>query len=139
MVKIENGCMTLSGTECQGYVWMSDRDEPQLVEGAVPELTIRLDSNPFPVEAQLVVDGESVGIRQTGGGYVVSRHRLEDFEGCPETVFAANRFKGVTGLVFYRNWREEPDPLCCGFPVLTPAEMVFVGFKKAEENGQGTL
>ena len=120
-----------AGKECQGYVWMSDGDRPELlIDGSFGGLTIRAGDIPFVVEAQAVIDGVSIGIRHVDGRFIVTEYSVADLDRKSCTTYAAHRLPGISGLSFVRIWKEEEDPLCCDFPVLMPAESVFVGFIK---------
>jgi CRISPR type III-associated protein (TIGR04423 family) len=68
------------------------------------------------------------------GSYRISAFPLEETDASDytEAVYYPNRLSQVrpevAQLKFRKYWKEEPDPLCEGMPVLVPAEEVFVGF-----------
>ena len=134
-----------------GYYWMSDSVEPVVLGQPDPTLPDRLNNilcsalaNPFVVEGRLYDASSrvSVSIRYVDSRYILLRHdvaddlrKAEDKETDSIVIkrYVANRMADRK-LVFLQYWREQPDPLCCGMPVLAPAEKVFVGFEPLNAN-----
>lgn len=123
----------------EGYIWYSDRKEPEVLESVTFEYIFDEQKNPFIIEACLYDEYAKVSyfIKYVDGKYVAYRfNNIEigvrskgsDIE-IEEHTFCANRM-GNRMLVFQQWWREQPDCLCEGMKVLKPAELIFVGFKK---------
>ena len=121
----------------EGYIWMSDRQIPIVLNGEeIPEGII-YSKNPFVIEAELFdrANQKSYSIRNIDG---VTKTKEFDVEvedeklvGCTEYI--SHRIKGHNRLRFIQRWTEEPDNddlyLCEGMPTLVPAERVFIGFE----------
>ena len=127
----------------EGYLWYSDKQEPEVLMHTTLEMNLDSMANPFIVEAQLYNKEAriSYSIKYVDGKYLA--YRYDDV--APEAPWAtaeqviesqtycSNRM-GNLELVFLQSWRTQPDALCEGMQVLQPAEQVFVGFK--EEGGK---
>lgn len=137
----------------QGYLWYSDQQQPIIFpydkeeklqgynltkDGLLVCLSLDDDTNPFIIEGQLYDEnnGISYSIKYVDGKYLKKEyHVVSKEEGCEVTKksYMSNRMNGRV-LYFKEIWRpSEPDTLCEGMSVLQPAELMFVGFKKAEE------
>lgn len=117
----------------EGYIWMSNTSEPRVFNNESLEQpeTYKSSANPFVIEAQLIIGNEiSLSIKQVDGIFIINKYQLSDFNNATRKHFAANKMGRVKGLDFVLNWREETDNACMAFPVLMPAEFVFVGFTK---------
>ena len=130
----------------EGYWWMSDSAQPIVAEKGDSSVADRINvflsdstANPFVIEGQLydAVARRSVSIKYVDGQYIVHSFEVtEDIDGVDDRKYdhivlkryAANRMPGKK-LRFLQYWRETPDSFCCGMPVLTPAEKVFIGFE----------
>ncbi len=125
-IKIEN---------CEGYIWMSDQQKPEAIEGKPFNETLDETQNPFIVEG-LLYDKEaqmSYSIKYIDGKYHITKNQVEktdftnsDYE---EKCYLSNRLDN-RWLRFLRYWKLKPDPLCEGMEVLKLTKNVFVGFKK---------
>ena len=123
----------------EGYIWLSNNQEPRLLDGE--EFECRLDalSNPFMVEAQLYNRAAhiSYSVKYIDGSYFAFRFTevvpgmssTDTSVEIEHTSYCANRM-GNRKLVFLQYWRTRPDELCENMEVLQPAELVFVGFDK---------
>ena len=134
-----------------GYYWMSDAVDPVVVQNTDSSTAARINSilssenaNPFVIEGQLYDEKSkiSVSIKYVDGHYILNRYdveeNIEDVDQRKQSSivlkrYVANRMPGLK-LRFLQYWREQPDPLCCGMPVLQPAEKVFVGFEPLKES-----
>lgn len=130
--------LEIKKSKYQGYVWYSDRTEPELLDNQEFELKQKATENPFVLEA-LLYDGEhSIQVKYVDGTYWV-RDR------CPEKMAAEmisdensdvvsylpNRMDlNTRSLLFKRFWKKMPDPMCENMKVLVPQPLVFVGFGK---------
>lgn len=123
--------------KCEGYVWESDKTEPQVYRGTPCEL-MRLDTdNPFILEA-LLYDVESqisYMVKFIDGEHRVYKYNLfESYDDASDVEYLPNRMNGVGKLKFKQIWKKQKDELCNDFETLVPAELVFVGFADDKEN-----
>ena len=125
-IKIEN---------CEGYIWKSDQQKPEAIEGKPFNKTFDETQNPFIVEGLLYDKDElmSYSIKFIDGKYLIIKNKVEkdDFT-CSdneEKCYLSNRL-GNRWLRFLRYWEVDPDPLCEDMDVLKLTKNVFVGFKK---------
>lgn len=122
----------------QGYTWMSDADEPIVVNDCQLGLEISGQSNPFIIEGQLWNSErkKSYSIKFVDGEYLITEYCLTDDDLCRQehVYYCANRMPGHPYLHFLRFWELESDSLCEGKEVLTPKQMVFVGFSDKNLN-----
>ena len=117
----------------EGYVWMSDKEKPDVLRDELLKVDFSTIENPFVIEAQLF-DKESLtsySVKFIDGEYYVKDFKLteEDLKGA--TVFIPkSRLKGVKGLKYVMKWevQEEGDPLCEGMKTKVPTALVFIGF-----------
>lgn len=131
--------MKIDKAKYQGYLWYSDKTSPTIIDGDF-ELEIDDPANPFIVEGQLWDEkGQtSISIKYVDGSYICRKYDLNSADSrekpgsveWTEVTYLPNRMSGVNLLKFRQYWRAEEDPLCCGMPVLKPAELVFTGFEK---------
>lgn len=125
--------MKIEKSKYQGYLWYSDKKEPQVLNNEVFELEIADSANPFIVEGQLFDGQKSISIKYVDGKYNINTHDSNALEGViQEQVFHSHRMDGKL-LKFKQIWKEQPDELCENMQVLQPAELVFVGFNDKEE------
>ncbi len=115
----------------QGYIWMSDQDKPEVIDGAFKGLSLA-PSNPFIIEARLFETEKhmSYSVQFLGGVCHASVCNVEDLPQGDLLAYTPSFEKAPGKLLFLSVWAEECDPLCEGMPVLNPHEFVFVGFKK---------
>lgn len=124
---------TINSSEYEGYIWRSDSDSPQLVNGSF-ELTLEESENPFVIEGFLYSPKEkkSLTIKNFDGKYFIKEYNLVNMEGIDkeDILWMANsgfRRKGLY-LHFIQFWRAKIDKMNLDMEVLEPAELVFVGF-----------
>lgn len=129
-----------------GYIWMSDLQEPKLVNNNkafdFSEFNINTSIiNPFIIEGNLFAANEkiSVSIKHFNGNYFIFEVNLSKIDNIPENQFtgyeylAHNALSNIKTLKFKQYWIEDNDPLCENMPVLIPAWRAFVGFEKGGE------
>lgn len=121
--------MKIEKNNYQGYIWMSDAQKPLVIDGEY-ELEIADNAIPFVIEGMLATPDKSILIKYVDGKHLVKEFDLNSTAEYDVIEYAANRMEGVGGLIFRRYWREVSDSRCLDMNVLTPAEQVFVGFKK---------
>ena len=125
--------MKIEKSKYQGYLWYSDKKEPQVLNNEVFELEIADSSNPFVIEGKLFDGQKSISIKYVDGKYIVNTYDLDALDGVmQEQKFYSHRVDGKQ-LKFRQIWKEQPDELCEGMQVLQPAELFFVGFNKEED------
>ncbi len=125
--------MKIEKSKYQGYLWYSDKKEPQVLNNEVFELEIADNANPFVIEGQLFDGQKSINIKYVDGKYIVNTYDLNALDGVmQEQKFYSHRMDGKQ-LKFRQIWKEQPDELCEGMQVLQPAELVFVGFNNEED------
>lgn len=125
--------MKIEKSKYQGYLWYSDKKEPQVLNNEVFELEIADSSNPFVIEGQLFDGKKSISIKYVDGKYIVNTYDLDALDGVmQEQKFYSHRMDGKQ-LKFRQIWKEQPDELCEGMQVLQPAELIFVGFNNEED------
>ena len=125
--------MKINKSIYEGYIWYSDRPEPEIKDNQEFELEIDDCSNPFIIEGQLYdsVNELSHSIRYVNGQHICKTYHLQDLQGekFVEDVFLSHKMQG-RWLRFFQYWKEEADSLCENMGVLQPKEFVFMGFKK---------
>jgi len=115
-----------------GYLWMSDKPNPIILEDQVFTLKVDETSNPFIVEGYLLdkVNKVSYSFRYLDGEYLINKYTLDAGTQFTELKFLANRIQEKEHLFFRQYWEAVPDECCEGMEVLKPKANVFVGFKK---------
>lgn len=129
---------TINIKNCEGYLWWSDREEPEIYDGKALDISIDETKNPFVVEGQIYDKEEktSYSIKYVNGQYLINIYKVEtsDFtnkDNEPKN-FLSNRMDG-RWLKFLRYWEEKKDENCMGMPVLAFTKNVFIGFKEKED------
>ena len=129
---------TINIKNCEGYLWWSDRKEPEIYDGDALDISLDKAKNPFVVEGQIYDKEEkkSYSIRYVDGQYLINIYKVEtsDFtnkDNEPKN-FLSNRMDG-RWLKFLRYWEEKKDENCMGMPVLAFTKNVFIGFKEKED------
>jgi CRISPR type III-associated protein (TIGR04423 family) len=128
----------------EGYLWYSDKEEPEVYWGDLQKLELDDAANPFVIEGMLYDKSKSVSysIRYADGHHIVKRCSEKDAETmgndlfCDVKIFEPHdRMKGtgVKRLCFKQYWKAEPDKLCEGMKVRRPYTLVFSGFNKKED------
>lgn len=130
-------------TTYQGYVWYSDKKQPEIYNGdRVFDELLDANQNPFIVEGQLFNGKKSYSIKYIDGAYIVKCYEMEKMKSIEYTSqsYIANFDKAPGKLKYHQYWRLKRDEYCEdeddkeGMEVLTPAELVFVGFQKVVTN-----
>ena len=125
--------MKIEKSKYQGYLWYSDKKNPQVLNNEVFEFEIADNTNPFVIEGQLYDGQKSISIKYVDGKYIVKTYDLHNLDGeIQEQMFYSHRM-GDRKLYFKQYWRPMNDEQCEGMQVLQPAELVFVGFNDKEE------
>lgn len=125
----------ISDQKYDGYIWMSDKEDPDLLKGK--KFSLPEGCNPFIVEGQLYSEeaGLSYSIKYVDGEYIVFEHKVSAADiSSPDNeviVYEPNRMN-VGGLKFLRVWEKKADDNCLDMDVLTLTKNVFIGFKKKE-------
>jgi CRISPR type III-associated protein (TIGR04423 family) len=122
----------------EGYLWWSDRQEPEIYDGDALDISLDKAKNPFVVEGQIYDKEEkkSYSIKYVDGQYLINKYKVEtgdltNKDNDPK-CFLSNRMGG-RWLKFLRYWEEKKDENCMDMPVLTFTKSVFIGFKEKEE------
>lgn len=132
--------MEIKKATYQGYIWKSDADEPEVIDG---EYGTVLDNkkNPFIIEGLLYHKDEnealSYHIKYVDGEYKIIETKvdLEKMLGNAENYYANHKLidKGIVKLKFYREWNAVEDEACNDWEVLQPGKLVFIGFDRKED------
>jgi CRISPR type III-associated protein (TIGR04423 family) len=115
----------------EGYLWLSDKQIPEIIDGKVDFSEYIKKQNPFIIEGLLWAEAEQVSIHiKHTHRYLVNKVCLKDFpkESQKDKKYHAHRIVGYKYLKFKQIWLPEPDEFCNNFEVLTMKTMVFVGF-----------
>ena len=133
MHKIINKLSEIPNLVFLGYIWMSDKSEPTILNNETHDFS-NVDENPFIIEANLFAEKEniSVNIKHIDGKYYISIIELNDLPEnaeITEKVYLANPALSKTKkLVFKECWQEVEDELCENMKVLKPTWTAFTGF-----------
>lgn len=122
---------------CEGYLWWSDQQEPEIYDGKAVDVCLDETKNPFVVEGQLYdKEGMSYSIKYVDGQYLINKYKVETVDLTNKDnelkSFLSNRM-GDRWLKFLRYWEEKRDKNCMDMPVLTFTKNIFVGFKEKED------
>lgn len=119
----------------QGYLWMSDKKEPEVFFNQLLDPISDQISNPFIIEGYLFdrINSLSFSIRYLDGAYYVNKYHLENDTNYSEMSFLTNRIADHPTIFFRQYWEAVVDEYCEGMEVLKPKANVFVGFSKTEE------
>lgn len=132
--------MKIENAKYEGYVWYSNAKDPKVINHTF-SLEIDEKANPFIIEGQLydVERKHSISIKFVDGTYIVHEYDIDepksDFIEIEHKTFVSNRMGGKR-LQFLQYWRNMESTkkiqnlTCEGMVVLSPAELVFVGFEK---------
>jgi CRISPR type III-associated protein (TIGR04423 family) len=132
---MEDNKMKIEKSIYDGYIWYSDKSEPEVFQEKDFEFDTDKIDNPFIIEGQLYDDQKmiSYSIKFVDGKYICKKYEVESTDFNKKDVeiktFHANRMDDLK-LQFLQYWKEEVDELCEGMKVLQPAELVFIGFVK---------
>lgn len=128
---------TINIKNCEGYLWWSDQQAPEVYQDEALDICLDETINPFVVEGQLYDKGEkkSYSIKYIDGQYLINIYKVDqDFKDaiCETKCYLSNRMERPW-LKFLRVWEEKEDKNCMGMSVLTLTKNVFVGFKEKED------
>ena len=129
---------TINIKNCEGYLWWSDQQTPQVYQNEAIDICLDGGKNPFVVEGQLYDKecSKSYSVKYVDGQYLINTYKVEeqDFTNPDneQKTFLSNRMDGRR-LKFLRYWEEKEDNSCMNMPVLTFTKNVFVGFKEKED------
>lgn len=123
----------------EGYLWWSDKENPDVITGSISGKLPADGDNPFVVEGMLYneKEGISYSIKYVDGEYNVKKYTnvKKDIENNDNEVkeYLSNRMEG-RWLRFLRYWEEDKSDKDESdkdeWPVLTQTKNVFIGFKK---------
>jgi CRISPR type III-associated protein (TIGR04423 family) len=133
---MEDNKMKIEKSIYDGYIWYSDKSNPEIFQNQDFEFDADKIGNPFIIEGQLYDEQKKISysIKFVDGKYICKKYENV----CPESadgdsivkkIFHSNRMDNLK-LQFLQYWKEEDDELCEGMKVLQPKELVFVGFVK---------
>ena len=129
----------IEGNKMEGYLWYSDQDTPVVYDGTKESFKFDDNDNPFVIEGQLYDTDKDISysIKYVDGKYLVKKYAVKEIKLDSECKIADKYFQShrMDGRVlhFMEIWRPAPDSLCEDIKVFQPADIIFVGFKKAEE------
>ena len=129
---------TIKINKCEGYLWWSDQQEPNIYDGDALDISLDETNNPFVVEGQLYdqEEMESYSIKYVDGQYLINKYKVDESDltnlDNENKSFFSNRMAD-RWLKFLRYWEEKKDENCMGMPVLTLTKNVFVGFDERKE------
>jgi len=116
-----------------GYLWMSDKNTPLIIDGTIPYDQLR-KNNPFIVEGNLISTDRtiSITIRNAGNVNIIKLFDIKKLNevSFTENIYVVHRLDDYKHVCFNQYWLPEADPLCEGFEVLKPAFQVFMGLVK---------
>ena len=121
--------------KCEGYLWWSDQQNPQIYHDEKLDICLEETQNPFVVEGQLYDEEKkkSYSIKYVDGKYLINIYKVEDEDFTNpdnETKYYLSNRMGDRWLKFLRYWEPKADPNCEGMNVLKLTKNVFIGFKK---------
>ena len=121
--------MKIEKSKYQGYLWYSDKNDPNIINNEDFEIELNDDKNTFVIEGLLYDGKKSISIKYVDGKYLYKEYDMVKLNGSEmsEQVFYLHRTVGKK-LKFNQYWQEREDSLCEDMKVLQPAELVFVGF-----------
>lgn len=133
---MEDNKMKIEKSIYDGYIWYSDKSNPEVFQEKDFEFDTDKIDNPFIIEGQLY-DAQkrvSYSIKFVDGEYICKTYEnvskdVANGEDIMLKIFHSNRMDNLK-LQFLQYWKEEVDELCEGMKVLQPAELVFIGFVK---------
>lgn len=126
-------------TKYQGYIWMSDSNQPIVLKNEVISIDLEECKNPFVIEAELFDADKSISysVRYVDGEQMVRKFEIDETKlfGEPIQKYVSHRIGDGIILKFFRNWKKEldPDKLCEGMETLVPSDFVFIGFETINE------
>jgi len=116
----------------EGYYWLSNQDEPQLVSGPIPKDIFK--NLPFVIEANFLGENNSsINIKNIDGKYMVHVVNLKNLEdnNLTRQQFLSHHLVGVKMIKLVQYWEQgQPDEMLAGLTTLTPSWTAFAGFVK---------
>ncbi len=129
---------TIKINKCEGYLWLSDQQQPTVYQDKSIDICLDETKNPFVVEGQLYDKEEkkSYSIKFVDGQYLINIYKVgeRDFTNPNNMIksYLSNRMDD-RWLKFLSVWEEIEDENCMGMPVLTLTKHVFIGFDERKE------
>lgn len=129
---------TIKINKCEGYLWLSDQQEPKVYQDESIDICLDETQNPFVVEGQLYdkEKQESYSIKYVDGQYLINKYKVDEKDLINQDNEAKSYFSNRMDdrwLKFLRYWEEREDENCMGMPVLTLTKNVFIGFDERKE------
>ena len=134
--EIQKRCFT-------GYYWLSDADEPVILNNETVDLAKYENSNPFIQEAYFADELLSYSIKHFDSlGHIVIESEYNSFDIATEHTYLADPAVVRAGLKngleiskisFSQEWGDVEDDLCENMMVLQPAKIAFIGFNPKQE------
>ncbi len=126
----------IAATSWQGYYWLSDEQEPRVVDGRYDP---QYDSATQYIVEALLHDSadQSVHLVHDGQGYKITHYDLSlapDGHTTEAIEYRAHRFDGHDILCFHEIWVPTPAPLCQSLPVNQLQATVFRGFTSSTQS-----
>lgn len=118
----------------QGYLWYSDKQCPQVLDGQSEwGIEIGETTNPFIIEGQLWDEESrtSVSIKYIDGHFLKNETILNGEYDLVEYI--PRSMPKVNKLLFARCWKTVDDDLCEGFDTKKLESVLFKGLKMKEE------
>ena len=129
---------TIKINKCEGYLWLSDQQQPTVYQDKSIDICLDETKNPFVVEGQLYDEENKVSysIKYVDGQYLINKYKVDesDFTNPDNQIesYLSNRMDD-RWLIFLSVWEEIEDENCMGMPVLTLTKHVFIGFDERKE------
>lgn len=120
----------------EGYIWMSNESKPYILRNQPVYERWFSSVNPFIVEGQLYdqTNKTSYNIRNIDGELIIFCYLVDEKdENVTRIDYLANRMENVSKLKFLQYWRPKDEDHCKTMKVLSPCELVFIGFINNKE------
>lgn len=121
----------------QGYIWMSDKTQPEIISELNIDDYKKTPSNPFVNECMFSTETTSYIIRFVDGQYIISEASFSVPEGAIDkpVEYCAHRLEGIAKIKLVQRWELRENTNCLDMKEYVPTQLVFKGFEptKAEE------
>ena len=121
----------------QGYIWMSDKTQPEIIHELNLEDFNNTPSNPFVNECMFSTETTSYIIRFVDGQYIISEAPIAKSGDVKDEKisYCAHRLNGIAKINLIQRWELRENTNCLGLKEYVPTQLVFKGFEptKAEE------